>query len=206
MLEKTFFSYALTFLSFYQFNTPTLNSKKILPFHFPAHWLFYIWTIYYVSVLSKSLNFQVFLWYRFLLDTVSSLHFLRCSVPQSCLTLCDPMDYSTPGLPVHHQLPELAQTHVHWVSVAIKAPHPLSSPSPPSFSLSQHQGLFFVWGGQSIGVSASASVLPMNIQDWFPLGYTGWISLQSKGLSRVFSSTSVQKHQFFSTQLSLKFI
>ena len=63
---------------------------------------------------------------------------------------------------------------------------------------------FFASGGQSIGVSASASVLPMNIQDWFSLGWTGWISLQSKGLLRVFSNTTVQKHQFFSTQLSLQ--
>ena len=68
-----------------------------------------------------------------------------------------------------------------------------------SFQMSQ----FFTTGGQSIGVSASASVLPMNIQDWFPLGGTGWISLQSKGLSRVFSNTIVQRHQFFDTQLSL---
>ena len=86
--------------------------------------------------------------------------------------------------------------------------HPLLSPAPPAFSLSQHQGLFkksqlFTSGGQSIGVSASASVLPMNIQDWFPLGWTGWISLQSKGLSRAFFNTIVQKHQFFSAQLSL---
>ena len=62
---------------------------------------------------------------------------------------------------------------------------------------------FFASGGQSIGVSASASVFPMNIQDWFPLGLTGWISVQSKGLSRIFSNTTVQKHQFFGTQLSL---
>ena len=68
-----------------------------------------------------------------------------------------------------------------------------------SFPVSQ----FFTSGGENIGVSASASVLPMNIQDWFPLGWTGWISLQSKGLSRVFSNNIVQKHQFFSTQLSL---
>ena len=67
-----------------------------------------------------------------------------------------------------------------------------------SFSMSQ----LFAWGGQSTGVSASASVLPMNTQEWSPLGWTGWISLQSKGLSRVFSNTTVQKHQFFSTQLS----
>ena len=72
-------------------------------------------------------------------------------------------------------------------------------PAPEFFPVSQ----FFTSGGQSIGVSASASVLPMNIQDWFPLGWTGWISLLSKGLSRVFSKTIVQKHQFFSAQLSL---
>ena len=74
-----------------------------------------------------------------------------------------------------------------------------SFPASGSFQMSQ----FFAWGGQSIAVSASASVLPMNIQDWFPLGWTGFISLQSKGLSRVFSNTTVQKHQFFGTQLSL---
>ena len=82
--------------------------------------------------------------------------------------------------------------------------HPLllclqSFPALGSFQMIQ----FFASGGQSIGVSASASVLPMNIQDWFPLGWTGWISLQSKGLSRVFSNTTVQKHQFFGAQLSL---
>ena len=129
------------------------------------------------------------------------------SVAQLCLTLCNPMDCRTPGFPVHHQLPELAQTHVHWVGDAIQPSHPLSSPSPPAFNLSQHQSLF-QWvssssGDQSIGGSASASVLPMNIQDLIPLGWTGWISLQSKGLSRVFSNTTVQKHQFFGAQLSL---
>ena len=100
------------------------------------------------------------------------------------------MNHSTPGLPVHHQLPEFTQTHVHRVGDAIQPSHPLSSllllpPVPPSirvFSMSQ----LFSWGGQIIGVSASASVLPVNTQDWFPLGWTGWISLQSKGLSRVF--------------------
>ena len=74
-----------------------------------------------------------------------------------------------------------------------------SFPASGSFQISQ----FFTSGGQRIGVSASASVLPMNIQDWFPLGLTGWISLQSKGLSRVFCNTTVQKHQFFGAQLSL---
>ena len=76
---------------------------------------------------------------------------------------------------------------------------PQSFPTSGSFQMSQ----LFASGGQSIGVSASTSVLPMNTQDWSPLGWTGWISLQSKGLSRVFSNTAVQKHQFFGAQLSL---
>ena len=120
---------------------------------------------------------------------------------------------SIPGLPVHHQLPEFTKTHVHWVGEVIQPSHPLSSPSPPALNLSQHlshgfyHGIFqmtqiFTSDGQSIGVSASASVLPMNTQDWSPLEWTGGISFQSKGLSRVFSNTTVQKHQFFSTQLS----
>ena len=132
------------------------------------------------------------------------------SVTQLCLTLCDPMNGSMAGFPVLNNLLEFAQTHVHWIGDAIQPSHPLSSPSPPAFKLSEHQGLFQrgsssneASGGQSIGVSASALVLPMNIQDWFPLGLTGWVSLQSKGSSRVFSSTTFQKHQFFSTQLSL---
>ena len=132
---------------------------------------------------------------------------LRCSVQfssvaQSCPTLCDPMNRSTPGLPVHHQLPEFTQTHVQRVSDAIQPSHPLLSPSPPAPNPSQHQSLFqwvnsLAWGGQSTGVSALVSVLSMNTQDWSPLGWTGRISLQSKGLSRVFSNTTVQKHQFF---------
>ena len=121
------------------------------------------------------------------------------SVVQSCPTLCDPMNSSTPGLPVHRQLPESTQTIVHRVS--IQPSPPLSSPSPPALKLSQHQGLF-KWVSSlhqvaNIGVLASKSVLPMNTQDWYPLGWTGWISLQSEGLSRVFSNTTVQKHQFF---------
>ena len=126
------------------------------------------------------------------------------------LLFWDSMDCSTPGFPVLHHLQELAQTHVHWVSDAIQPSHLLSSPSPPAFSPSQHQSFLmsqpFTSGGQSIVVSASASVLAMSIQDWFPLGLTGWISLQSKSPwrlladSRVFSNTTVQKHQFFGTQ------
>ena len=117
--------------------------------------------------------------------TVAKIYIFS-SVAQSCLTLCDPMDCSTPGILVHHQLPEPAQIHAHRVGDAIQPSPPLPSPSPPVFNLSQHQGLF-QWvsslpsDGQNIGASASASVLPMNIQDWFPLGWTGWVSLQSKG-------------------------
>ena len=90
------------------------------------------------------------------------------SVAQSCPTLCDPVDSSTPGFPIYHQLLKLTLTHVHPVSDAIQLSHPLSSPS-PAFNLSQHQGLlvsqFFTSGGQSNAVSASAPVLPVNIQD-----------------------------------------
>ena len=129
------------------------------------------------------------------------------SVTQSCLTLCKPMDCSTPGFPVHHQLSEFTQTRAHRVGDAIQPSHPLSSPSPPTFNLSQHQGLL-KWVSSLYQV---AKVLEfqlqhqsfLNIQDWFPLGWTGWIPLQSKGPSRVFSNTMVQKHQLFGAQLSL---
>ena len=110
-------------------------------------------------------------------------------------------------LPAHHQLPEFTKTHVHWVgdastisfSVICFSSCHQSLPASRSFQTSQ----LFTSGGQSIGASASTSVLPMNPQDWSPLGWTGWISLQSKGLSRVFSNTTVQKHRFFDAQLSL---
>ena len=102
-------------------------------------------------------------------------------------------------LPVHHQLLEFTQIHVHWIRDATQPSCPVSPfssclqsfPASGSFQMSQ----FFASGGQCIGVLASASVLPTNIQDWFPLGWTGWISLLSKGLSRLFSNTTVQKHQ-----------
>ena len=102
------------------------------------------------------------------------------------------MSCSMPGLPVHHQLPEPTQTHVHWVSDAIPPSNPLSSPS-PALNLSQHQGLF-KWVSSSHQVAKVWSFsfnisLPMNTQDWSPLGWTGLISSQSKGLSRVFSNT-----------------
>ena len=141
-------------------------------------------------------------------DIATKERYQFSSVAQSCLTLCNPMNLSTPGLPVHHQLLEFAQTQrpsSRWCHPAISSSVvpfsscPQSLPASESFPVSQ----LFAWSGQSIGVSASISVLPMNIQDWSPLGWTGWISLQLKGLSRVFSNTTVQKHQFLGAQLSL---
>ena len=128
-----------------------------------------------------------------------------CSFTKSHKTLCDPIDCSTPGFPVHHQLLELSQTHVHWVSDAIQPSHPVtpfsscpqSFPESGSFPVSQ----LFASGGQRFGVSASASVLPMNIQCWFHLRLTGLISLQSKGLSRVFSNTIVQKFKIINSSV-----
>ena len=118
------------------------------------------------------------------------------SVAQSCLTLCDPMDCSTLGFPVYHHPRELAQTYVHFSVTPTNhliICHPLllqlqSFPASGSFLMSQ----FFPSGDQSIWASPSVSVLPTNIQDWFPLGWTGLISLQSEGLSRIFSNTTVQ--------------
>ena len=153
-------------------------------------WLFTYW----VATTFFQIHFSRF-WVQF--SSVQSLSRAR---------LCDPRDCNTPGLPVHHQLPEPTQTHVHQVGDAIQPSHPVvpfsswlrsfpaSGPSPVS--------QFFTSGAQSVGVSSSASVLPMNIQDWFPLGWIGWISLQSKGPSRVFSNTTVQMHQFFGAQVS----
>ena len=114
-----------------------------------------------------------------------------------------------PGFPVFHHLLELVQTHVHGVGDAIHPSHPLSPRSPSAFNLSRHQGKIFQWVSSShqvakvLELQLRLSVLPMNIQDWFSLGWTGWISLHSKGPSRIFSHTTVQKHQFFGFQPSL---
>ena len=134
---------------------------------------------------------QAFLHYRQILLSLScqgsprglSVEF-SCSVVSSCLR---------PRGLQHARHPTISSSVVPFSSCL------QSFPASGSFPMSQ----FFTSGGQSIGVSASASVFPMNIQDWFPLGLTGWISLQSKVLSRVFSNTTVQKHQFFGAQLSL---
>ena len=133
----------------------------------------------------------------------------------SYATLCNPMDCSKPGFPSQSQLLKLAQIYVHWVGDVIQPSHPLSSPSPPAFNLSQHQGLFqlvsFLYQVAKVLEFVSASVLPMNIQDWFPLGQTGWISLQSKGLSRVLQHHSskasvLQCSGFFIVQLSYPYM
>ena len=112
---------------------------------------------------------------------------------------------STPGFPVPHHLPEFVQVHGHSISDAIQPSHALFSPCLQSFSASGSfpMSQLFPSGGQSIAASALASVLPINVQGWFPLGLTGLISLLSKGLSRVFSSTRVRRHQSFSTLPSL---
>ena len=139
-----------------------------------------------------------------------------CLVAQLCLNLCDPMDCSMPGFSTLHHLLEPAQTHVHCVDNAIQPSHPLSSPSLPALNLPQHQG-FFQWvalciGGQSIGASASASVLLVNIQGWFPLGLTGLIGLAVQGthkslLQHHSLKASVLGHSaFFMVQLSNPYI
>ena len=132
------------------------------------------------------------------------------SVAQSCPTLCDPMNQAqharhqaslsttnSQSLPKPMSI-EMVIPSRHLIFCVPFSSCPQSLQASDSFPISQ----LFASSGQCIGVSASTSVLPMNTQDWSPLGWTGWISLQSKGLSRVFSNTTVQKHQFFGTQLS----
>ena len=126
------------------------------------------------------------------------------SVAQSCLTLCDPMNASPPCPSPAPGVHSDSRPSSQWCHPAISSSAipfsscPQSFPATGPFQMSQ----FFTSGGQGIGASALTSVLPMYIQDWFPLGLTGLIFLQSNGLSRVFSNTTVQKHQFFGTQLS----
>ena len=131
---------------------------------------------------------------------VSSIGLTFSLVAQSCLTLCDPVDHSMPGFPVHHQLLELTQTHVYHTgdchptissSVVLFSSHLQSFPASGSLPVSWS----FASGGQSIGVSASASVLPVNIQGWFPLGLTDWITFQSKVLT--FTTDKLLLYFFF---------
>ena len=178
-LEVYTFNFSLLFISYFHLH--------------PRNYLFVLYICKSVSLFSC-----------LLICFISSIQFSSSVVSD----FCGPTDCSMQVFPVHPQFPELVQIHVHQVSDAIQRSHSLSSPdsclqsfpASGSFPVSQ----FFASGGQSIGVSASASVFPMNIQNLFPLGWTGWISLQSKGLSRVFSNTTVQKHQFFGTQLFLQ--
>ena len=165
--------------------------------------------IYLISCYTSNTSPHVFLPLH-VLNTISSLHFY-CLHPQfSHSVMCDCL---RPHEPQHAWPPCPSPTcrvysnscPLHWWchSIISSSVVPFSSclqsfPASGSFPLSQ----FFVSGGQTTGVSASASVVPMNIQDWSPLGWTSWISLLSKGLSRVFSNTTVQKHQFFGAQLS----
>ena len=147
--------------------------------------------------------------------------FLRfSSVAQSCLTLCDPMNRSTPALPVHHQLPEFTQTHVHRVSDAIQPSHPLSSPSPPASSPSQHPGIGFSSMPNCLycRVFSNESTLHMRCPDYWRFSFSispfkehpglisfrmNWLDLlEVQRISRVSSNTTVQKHQFLSAQLS----
>ena len=163
------------------------------------------------------IRFFTLVWNTYLRSTVTSSAFspgawagnllqfsqFSCSVVS---TMCDPMNRSTPGLTVHHQLPELTQTHVHLFGDAIQPSPPLSSPSSPPLNISQHQGLFKwvnSWHQGAKYWSFSFNISPSNeYPGWYPLGWTGSISLQYKGLSRVFSNTAVQKQQFFGAQLS----
>ena len=132
--------------------------------------------------------------------------FCYCSVAKSCLTLCNPMNYSMPGFSVLHCLLEFAQTQVHWVCNDIQPSHSLS-PLSQALSLSQHWDLspsqLFVSGGHVLELQLQHQSLQWTIHGWFPLGLTGLIFLLSQGLSRVFSNTTVQKHQFFGAQPSL---
>ena len=125
------------------------------------------WVRIHLSMQGNGFN----LWSRKIPHATEQLKLLFNSVARSCSTLCDPMDYGTPGFPVLHQLLELAQTQVHWVSDAIQPPHSLLSPSPPAFNLSQHQSFpasqFFTSGDQSTGISVSALILPVKFRTDF---------------------------------------
>ena len=167
-------------------------------------WLVFPWLIY-VSQVSQGKPYDSIGGQQ-----VICMKYQFSSVQFSCLVASYslwPMDCSTPHLPVLHHFPEFARTHDHWVSDAMQRSGPLLAPFPPAFKSFSESGSFliswfFILGGQGIG--ASASVLPMNTQVWSPLGLTGLIFLLSKGLSRVFiSSTTIWKHKFFSTLPSL---
>ena len=153
--------------------------------------------------------------YRFTLFYAVPVFLERHIAPQSCPTLCDSMECSTPGFPVLHHLPEFTQTNVRWVNDAIQSSHPLLPSSPPALNLSQHQDVF-QWVdslhqvGQSIGASALASVLPMNIQNWFRMDFRmDWFALlavqgtfESLLSHHILKASVLQCSAFFMVQLS----
>ena len=166
-------------------------------------------------ILSKSSSPRILTKSMYLLSQFSSVQFNHSVMsdslrPHELQHARPPCPSPTPG--VHPNLCALSRRCHPAISSSVVpfSSCPQSLPASGSFPMSQlfpwggQMSQLFTWGGQSIGVSASASVLPMNTQDWSPLGWTGWIFLQSKGLPRVFSSTTVQKHQFFIAQLSSK--
>ena len=138
-------------------------------------------------------------------DILNFLYYMDSSIAQSCLTLCDSVQHTRPPCPSPTPRPYSNSCPLSWwcrptISSSVGPFYCLQTfLASGSFQMTQ----LFTSRGLSIGASASASVLPLNTQDWFPLGWNGWISLQSKGLSRVFSNTTVQKHQFIGVQFSL---
>ena len=193
-IEISLFTF-LVLTDWFVFNSNSLFALLIyhdyFSFYLPLFFAF-PWNDGFISFLPLSLWFGIHIYFlKFLLIYQFS------SVTQSCPTLSDLRDCSTPGFPVHHQLLDLAQTHIHRVGGAIQPSHPLSPASPPDFNFFPASGAFpmsqlFASGGQGIGVSDSASVLPVNIQDWIPLELTSSSSLLSQGLSRVFPHMTVQ--------------
>ena len=134
-----------------------------------------------------------------------------CSVAQFCLALCGPMDFSTPGLPIPHHLPEIAHVYMHCIHDAVQPSHPLTPSSPSALSLFQNQGISIFSNESFVHIrwpkywSFSFSISPSNkYSGLISLKIDGLISLQSKGLSGVFSSTTVQRHQFFGALPSLQ--
>ena len=146
-------------------------------------------------------KFKHHLWIKFLLQEKLLKQLEFSSLAQSCPTIDDPMNFSMPGLPVHHQLPEFTQTHVHQVGDVIQPSHPLSSPSPPVFNLSQHQGLFqWVISSHQVAkvLSFSFSISPSNEYSGLISFRMNWLDLLAvQGTLKSFSNTTVQKHQFF---------
>ena len=190
--------YPPLFLPSIRLSIRVFSSESALHIRWPKYWSF-SFSISPSSEYSKLITFRID---RFDLTTLSVQSFNHVSLfatsrtagLQASLLSATPRPFSN-LCPLNRScLPAISSTVIPFSSSL------LSFPASGSFQISR----LFASGGQSSGISASASVLPMNIQDWFPLGWTGCLSLQSKGFSRVFSNTTFQKHKFFSTQLSLR--